>query len=81
MARQWTLEERQRQAQLIKAWKPWETSTGPVTTEGKQVSRTNSTKHGLRSAYFLEAQKLLGLLRQRERTIKKAMAEVPEIEI
>ncbi len=40
MATPWTLERRQRQAEQIRRWKPWEQSTGPRTHEGKaRVSR------------------------------------------
>lgn len=76
MVRQWTLQERQRQAQLIKTWKPWRLSSGPQTIDGKAVSCQNALKHGLRSAYYLETQKLLGLLKQRQCLIKQSIDEV-----
>lgn len=41
MARIWTDEQRQRQAALIHAWKPWTRSTGARTPEGKAVSSMN----------------------------------------
>ena len=44
MARQWTAEERARQAELIRAWKPWTASTGPKTYQGKQASAANRQK-------------------------------------
>jgi hypothetical protein len=47
--RHWTLEERQRQSELIKKWKPWQ-SAGVKTSEGKSISRMNAYKHGARSA-------------------------------
>lgn len=31
----WTTERRQRQSEAIRAWRPWEKSTGPRTAEGK----------------------------------------------
>ena len=34
----WTPEQRTRQAELIRQWKPWERSTGPLTAEGKARS-------------------------------------------
>ena len=46
----WTLERRQRQAELIKTWRPWERSTGPRTPEGRSVACRNALKHGQRSA-------------------------------
>ncbi len=45
----WTPERKKRQAEMIKSWKPWEQSTGAKTTEGKDISKMNAYKHGLRS--------------------------------
>jgi len=47
MARQWTDEERQKQAQAIRRWQPWRQSTGPKTAAGKKKCRMNALKHGL----------------------------------
>ena len=44
--RNWTLEQRQRQRELIQRWKPWEKSTGAKTPEGKKRSSQNSFKTG-----------------------------------
>jgi hypothetical protein len=41
MANGWTPERKARQAAMIRAWKPWERSTGPVTQEGKAESSKN----------------------------------------
>lgn len=41
MARQWTDEQKVRQAALIRLWKPWTRSTGARTPEGKAVSSRN----------------------------------------
>lgn len=46
----WTPEARRKQAEKIRQWKPWESSTGPVTGEGKAKASRNSLKHGWRSA-------------------------------
>ena len=46
----WTPERRQRQAELIKTWKPWEQSTGPRTEEGKAKASKNAFKGCLRPA-------------------------------
>ncbi len=42
----WTPERRQKQAELIQNWKPWERSTGPKTVEGKAKSSQNAYKGG-----------------------------------
>lgn len=50
MANGWTPERKQRQAQLIKTWKPWQQSTGPQTEEGKTAASRNAFKGGVRPA-------------------------------
>lgn len=40
----WTAERRERQAQLIRTWRPWEKSTGPRTHQGKATSSRNADK-------------------------------------
>jgi hypothetical protein len=40
----WTPERRAHQAALIRAWKPWEKSTGPKTEEGKAIVSKNHLK-------------------------------------
>ena len=46
--RSWTPDQRQAQAERIKAVRPWERSTGPRTVEGKQVASKNAWKGGSR---------------------------------
>lgn len=46
MATGWTPERKARQAQLIRAWKPWEQSSGPKTAEGKAKAKMNGYKGG-----------------------------------
>ena len=48
MANGWTPERKARQAELIRQWRPWEKSTGPRTSAGKQVSSRNRERGGLR---------------------------------
>ena len=61
--RNWTPEERARQSEQIKKWKPWEQSTGPTSEKGKARSSTNSLKHGARSkAWAGERRELLAIL-------------------
>ena len=47
-ARNWTPEQRQQQAERIKAWQPWAQSTGPRTAEGKAAASRNGWKGGHR---------------------------------
>lgn len=44
----WTPERRDRQAQAIKTWKPWERSTGPKSLEGKAKVARNPWRGGHR---------------------------------
>lgn len=48
MANGWSMERRQRQAELIRRWRPWEQSTGPRTEEGRQVVARNAWRGGQR---------------------------------
>lgn len=59
--RQWTPAERQRQAELIKQWQPWQHSTGARTPEGKAISSHNAFKGGFRQE-LIELRKLLSKL-------------------
>jgi hypothetical protein len=45
----WTAERRAKQAELIRTWKPWQQSTGPITTEGKAVVASNAWRGGQRN--------------------------------
>lgn len=47
-ARLWTQEQRERQREAIKNWKPWEQSTGPKSADGKARVSRNSWKGGTR---------------------------------
>ena len=63
--RQWTTEERKKQSMLIQRWKPWNKSRGPKTTDGKERSKMNARKHGMRSIEAQEMQKMFhALLRE-----------------
>jgi hypothetical protein len=62
--RRWTQEERERQAELIRSWRPWEKSTGPQTEAGKMRSSQNALVHGAcTNAVREEAKKLNEFLR------------------
>ncbi len=70
-ARNWTEEQKQQQSQLIQKWKPWKSSTGAKTPEGKARSSQNALKHGFRSAEAIAHQKEVSQhLRQLEETLK-----------
>ena len=57
--RRWTVEERKKQSELIRKWKPWEKSSGPKGREGKERSKKNAYKHGARSEEVLVSQAIL----------------------
>jgi hypothetical protein len=44
MARQWTAEQKAKQAALIRNWQPWQHSTGAKTEQGKANSAMNACK-------------------------------------
>ena len=60
----WNDKRRRKQERLIRQWKPWEKSTGPITTEGKSRSSRNAMKHGLRSREILETSRILAEMRR-----------------
>ena len=60
-ARKWTLEQRLRQSEAIRCWKPWERSTGAKTEQGKTISSKNATKTG-NSVYVRELIKQMNRL-------------------
>jgi len=63
-ARKWTLEQRLRQSEAIRRWRPWEASTGAKTPHGKAISSKNATKTG-DSVYVRE------LIKQMNRILKE----------
>ena len=48
MVNGWTLERRQRQAELIRTWKPWQQSTGPKSPDGRERVSRNAWTGGHR---------------------------------
>lgn len=66
MNRLWTHEDRQRQAEKIRSWQPWQHSTGPKTEEGKETSKMNACISG---AYSAEIKKLKGALRDHNKIV------------
>ena len=72
----WTPERRKRQSERIRQQKPWEHSTGPRSTAGKEASKNNNLKHGWRSAPVRELENILHeqrkFLRAAREIIKKS---------
>ena len=68
--RRWTTEERRKQSQAIRRWKPWESSTGALTNEGKAVSKMNAYKHGGRNA---ESREILRVIAQYRRLLSQVI--------
>jgi len=66
MANGWTPERRARQAELIRAWRPWDKSTGPRTKAGKAIVACNPWKGGVR-----------GALRDLARALRQQRCELP----
>ncbi len=64
MPRIWTQEQRDAQAARIRANKPWEKSTGPVTKAGKKRSSRNALKHGRGKTFVRNTRKMLRLNRE-----------------
>lgn len=62
----WTPERRERQGQAVRCWRPWESSTGPRTKEGKARSAQNAK----RPDDLLEVETYLHLLALRTKRLK-----------
>lgn len=46
----WSRERRERQAEMIRAWRPWAKSTGPKSPEGKARVARNAWRGGHRAS-------------------------------
>ena len=71
MANGWTPDRQARQAILIRAWKPWEGSTGPTTDDGKARSARNGFRGGHRRAMRDLTKEMNGLLQQHRDQLSK----------
>ncbi len=69
MANGWTPERKQRQSELIKKWRPWESSTGPRTPEGKTRAAMRGYKGGVRPM----SRKIAKALRGQEKALEDAL--------
>ena len=61
----WTDERRERQAALIREWKPWQRSTGPRTATGKARSSRNAFKKSPRQQLREIARLIAGMKQKR----------------
>jgi hypothetical protein len=68
----WTKSAKKRQSELIKQWKPWNHSTGPRTSEGKQISSQNARSGSE------EIQIMLNYAKQTSTTIKRINGKLTE---
>lgn len=68
--RHWTLEERLKQAQLIRNQKPWLQSTGARTPQGKAKSRMNSYRYGGHTDYMRKVSYFISECRRALKDIK-----------
>lgn len=66
-ARQWTLEQRKQQAEMIMKWQPWKHSTGARTLQGKAVSSQNAFKHGMSKLF----KNMRAMLKQQKELLTK----------
>ncbi len=72
----WTAERRARQAELIRTWKPWERSTGPRTTEGKERTARNGFKGGHRAELRELAKAMRRLLQEQHQVLVRTGNDV-----
>lgn len=68
----WTAEQRARQAELIRTWKPWEKSTGAKTPEGKAKVSQNAYKGNHRQ----QIRNMTRLVNQEIRRAKETVASI-----
>src|SRR5437879_1466230 len=73
MANGWTCERRERQAALIRVWKPWEQSTGPRTVEGKARTSRNGFKGGVRQEMLELTRCMNAWLREHRQALKRVI--------
>ena len=59
MGKGWTRERKQKARETALRVRPWEKSTGPRSNVGKERSRLNALKHGMRSAEAVALRKVM----------------------
>ena len=70
MSNGWTPERRNRQAEAIRRWKPWESSTGPRSETGKRRSAMNRYRGGRRQIWRAFCRDVLGALAAHDRVMR-----------
>ena len=76
-ARKWTDAQRMNQSRAIARWKPWESSTGPRTPNGKAASSENSFRHG---CFSMMVKRLRHLEREVRRSRNIKVTAIRELE-
>jgi hypothetical protein len=54
-----------KQSEVIRNWKPWESSTGAITPEGKAIAAQNSLKHGWHTAEMIIRKRMNEMIKER----------------
>ena len=78
MSNGWTDERKARQSQSIQDWKPWESSTGPQSPEGKARVRMNGYRGAKRERSRALARVVRDLLTSQVRLLAEATEAVDE---
>lgn len=71
----WTAERRQRQAALIRTWRPWARSTGPKSETGKARVSRNAFKGGWRP----QLRELARALREQREPVEALIDRTPPL--
>ncbi len=79
-ARRWTPEQRKRQAELIRRWRPWLHATGPRTEAGKQVVARHADRGGQRPELRSLAVEIGAMLAELQALLAEQKALTPEQE-
>lgn len=70
MTHGWTEERRERQAEAIHRWKPWNRSTGPKSEEGKATASRNAWKGGQWTEHRALIRRMNHILRSLNQVLK-----------
>ncbi len=73
MANGWTPERKARQSIAIQQWRPWQTTKGPATPEGKAIVAMNSWRGNQRGT-ISAANRLTRLISEDDQALASALA-------